>query len=209
MTYYVPDAMEKDPSKVIMSLQQVHEKTAANTDDITTTTADIATNTADIATNTANIATNTTNITTLQNTVGHGYFHVNRNGSNQTGATGNAYNKIQFSNEVVDSQNYFDNATNFRFQPTRAGWYFFHLNARASTSTSDSPQAAIAKNGSVVLNGSYMAATSSVTAYSTVSGLVQLNGSTDYVEGFVFLPTGITTISGTATDTYMFGYRVA
>lgn len=49
MTYYVPGTQEKDPSKVIMSLQQVHEKTATNTTDIATNTADIATNTSAIA----------------------------------------------------------------------------------------------------------------------------------------------------------------
>jgi hypothetical protein len=55
-TYYVPGTQEKDPSKVIMSLQQAHEKTATNTTNIATNTADIATNTADIATNSADIA---------------------------------------------------------------------------------------------------------------------------------------------------------
>jgi hypothetical protein len=52
VTYYVPGTEEKDPKKIIMSLQQVHETTATNT-------ADIATNTTDIAANTAAIATKT------------------------------------------------------------------------------------------------------------------------------------------------------
>lgn len=65
MTYFVPGTQEKDPSKVIMSLQQAHEKTATNTTDIATNTADIATNTADIATNTAAIAANTAAIAAL------------------------------------------------------------------------------------------------------------------------------------------------
>lgn len=34
MTYYAPGTQEKDPAKVIMSLQQAHEKTATNTTDI-------------------------------------------------------------------------------------------------------------------------------------------------------------------------------
>lgn len=42
MTYYAPGTEEKDPKKVIMSLQQAHEKTATNTTDIATNTADIA-----------------------------------------------------------------------------------------------------------------------------------------------------------------------
>jgi hypothetical protein len=64
LTYYVPGTEEKDPAKVIMSLQQAHTKTATNTTDIATNTANIATNTANIVTNTANIATNTSNIAT-------------------------------------------------------------------------------------------------------------------------------------------------
>lgn len=62
--YYVPGTEEKDPKKVIMSLQQAHEKTATNTTDIATNTANIATNAADIATNTADIAANTAAIAT-------------------------------------------------------------------------------------------------------------------------------------------------
>lgn len=49
MTYYVPGTQEKDPAKVIMSLQQAHEKTATNTTSIATNTTNIATNTAAIA----------------------------------------------------------------------------------------------------------------------------------------------------------------
>lgn len=65
MTYFVPGTQEKDPSKVIMSLQQVHEKTATNTTDIAANTTNIATNTADIATNTAAIAANAAAIAAL------------------------------------------------------------------------------------------------------------------------------------------------
>lgn len=64
MTYYVPGAEEKDPAKVIRSLQQAHKNAADNT--------------TSIATNTANIASNTTAITNLQ-TAGTGL--VNSGGS--------------------------------------------------------------------------------------------------------------------------------
>jgi hypothetical protein len=49
MSYYVPGTEEKDQAKVIMSLQQAHEKTADNATDIATNTAAIAANTASIA----------------------------------------------------------------------------------------------------------------------------------------------------------------
>lgn len=47
--YYVPGTEETDQKKVIMSLQQAHENTATNADDIATNTAAIAANTAAIA----------------------------------------------------------------------------------------------------------------------------------------------------------------
>lgn len=43
MVFYVPGTEEKDPKKVIMSLQQAHEKAAANETAIATNTVDIAT----------------------------------------------------------------------------------------------------------------------------------------------------------------------
>ncbi len=42
MTYYVPGTEEKDPAKIIMSLQQVHATAATNTTNIAANTADIA-----------------------------------------------------------------------------------------------------------------------------------------------------------------------
>lgn len=42
MSYYVPGTEEKDPKKIIMSLQQAHEKTATNETDIATLTANAA-----------------------------------------------------------------------------------------------------------------------------------------------------------------------
>ena len=59
MSTYVPGTQEKDPYKILLSLQQIGPGLdAANTN--------IATNTTNIATNTTNIATNTTNIATIQ-----------------------------------------------------------------------------------------------------------------------------------------------
>lgn len=49
MVIYVPGTEEKDPKKVIMSLQQIGPATSTNTTSIVTNTADIVTNTAAIA----------------------------------------------------------------------------------------------------------------------------------------------------------------
>jgi len=137
-----------------------------------------------------------------------GYFHVHRNGTNQTGATESAFNKIQFTTEVIDKEGWFDNATNYRYTPQVAGYYYITVYVRANAGSGGTPEAAIYKNGSVTNIGFYSAALTSGDAYSNVSALVHCNGSTDYIEGYVFLSAGVTTISGAVSSTYMTGFRI-
>jgi hypothetical protein len=75
--------------------------------------------------------------------------------------------KIQFQSESFDTDSCYDNATNYRFTPNKA--------------------AIIWKNGaqaSVVGQGGPTATNSPVTASGT--DLIYFNGSTDYVEGYVY-----------------------
>jgi hypothetical protein len=138
-----------------------------------------------------------------------GMLHVHRNGTNQTtGLSGSTYNKIEFTTEVVDASGWFDNATNYRYTPLVAGRYMVILCASgAYASESDSLQASIYKNGSRTLNGSYIDALSTE-SLSTVSGILSMNGSTDYIEGFAYLPASPTAIRGATDNTYMMIYRV-
>ncbi len=53
---YVPNTQEKDPQKVILSLQQAHQQGQANADDITTNTANIANRAVGPASSTDNAA---------------------------------------------------------------------------------------------------------------------------------------------------------
>ena len=142
---------------------------------------------------------------------GTGHFSVDRNGTNQTGLTAGVYNLIGFTTERVDALSYFDNVTNFRYQPTIAGWYHICLHISATTAANDSPQAAIFKNGAQAALGVYAAGglTAGGQFDSSVSALVQLNGSSDFIDGRVYLPTGVTTLLGLAAITFMYGYRVA
>lgn len=144
-------------------------------------------------------------------TIGHpnkGYFLVNRNGVAGSG-TAAAYNKVQFTTEAVDSQGWFDNATNYRFQPTESGYYFFVLAGSSPGNvggTNETCQSAIYKNGSSIAKGTYIQVTA--TLISVACGVTFLNGSTDYVEGFIYLPTGVTAVSGQADNCYMAGWKV-
>lgn len=98
-------------------------------------------------------------------------------GTAQT-VTANAWNKVQCNSENWDTDSAYDNATNFRFQPTRAGYYIVTGNAAAAYQTI----ASIWKNG-----GEYQTAGwGSGGAFTTVTSLVYLNGSSDYVEFYVW-----------------------
>lgn len=124
------------------------------------------------------------------------------------GGTATGDQKLQFTRKLVDSLGWYDNVTNFRYQPTVAGWYYFVVQAYAAGGTSGTPEAKIFKNSALEIAGPFINGLNA--AYvSQTSGLVFLNGSTDYVEGFVELPTGVTVYNGTASLTFMCGWRVS
>jgi hypothetical protein len=139
-----------------------------------------------------------------------GMLHVHRNNVDQNaGLSGADSNKVQFTTEVVDANGWFDNATNYRYTPLVAGRYMVILSvAGVYASGSDSVQANISKSGTEVLSGTYIDAPST-TSVSSVSGIVSMNGSTDYIEGFVYLPASPTAILGSPLDTHMMIYRVS
>ena len=101
--------------------------------------------------------------------------------SAQTIATA-TYTKIQFQTEEFDTNNNFDSTTNYRFTPTVAGYY--QVTGGASTvTTSTTLIVDLYKNGSQFkrINYGYPTAPN---AYGTA--LIYLNGTTDYVELYVF-----------------------
>ena len=104
----------------------------------------------------------------------------------------NAYNKITLTTEIFDTNSNYDTSTS-RFTPTIAGYYFVSGIATAVTSsTSDQLGAYIFKNGSNGIQGT--AITGLTNFYPTVSasGLFYMNGSTDYVELYVYLGSSAT-----------------
>ena len=102
-----------------------------------------------------------------------------------------SYTKVQCNTEVLDTDNCYDNSTNYRFTPTTAGKYFVFANIAFDA---DSPyarhQIKIYKNGSHIarsqlrLTGNYFknADTNSVINYA-----VDMNGTSDYLEIYGFL----------------------
>lgn len=117
-----------------------------------------------------------------------------------------SYTKIQFQSKEFDTASAFDNVTNYRFQPTVAGYYQLNLSfVPSSSSRGGECQVLIYKNGAPYKTGTdlYMTATYIL----SMSCLVYLNGSTDYVEGYIYAATGGTN-SPSQSGTYFQGALV-
>ena len=110
----------------------------------------------------------------------------------------NTWTKLQIGTEEFDTNNNYDNATNYRFTPTIAGYYQVSGGFGMAT-TQCSVAVAVYKNGS---NSKTLQNTGSANvggAYG--SALVYLNGSTDYIELYGNLAVAQNTNSG-ATANY-------
>ncbi len=105
--------------------------------------------------------------------------------------------KIQFDTEVFDTDSCYDNATNYRFTPTVAGKYYVYLAIRgdsSGTSKLDFLFVRLYKNGSSYKDGIIDTRNNyGRQATVTVNAIVDMNGSTDYLEGFLRVDTQATT----------------
>lgn len=101
--------------------------------------------------------------------------------------------KVTLQQEQFDTANAFDTTTNYRFQPTVAGYYQFNGVLRTSANTGVSSVEFVALYGTnanlavvagELLRGNEVAYSNrqSASAQSVVSGILYMNGTTDYVE---------------------------
>jgi hypothetical protein len=118
--------------------------------------------------------------------------------SSAQSTTSSVNTKIQFQTEEFDTNNYFDNATNYRFTPLIAGYYQVSGSVSYASAASNM-QATIYKNGTAYKAG-YNATGTSGTDH--VSALVYLNGSTDYIELYSIQTTGTLNTYAFAQYTY-------
>lgn len=123
-------------------------------------------------------------------------FRAYRNSSNQSISAG-TWTKIQYNAESWDTDSCYDSTTNYRFTPTKAGYYAVNV-AYISLGT-NSGHVGFYKNGTSYIApgqwgyGTYWAA--------HVSGLVYLNGTTDYIEAYTWQNSSGTVQAG-VTDSY-------
>lgn len=106
------------------------------------------------------------------------------------------WTKVQFQTKEFDTATAFDNTTNYRFQPTVAGYY--QVNGVVNGSAAAQMAASVYKNGAIFKTGNNLAASASSAC---VSALIYLNGTTDYVELWFYTGTA-QNLSALANNTY-------
>jgi len=119
----------------------------------------------------------------------------------------NTYTKVLFNTKEFDTNSNYDNAANYRFTPTVAGYYQINGGVFAAGTTMTAGIIKIYKNGSAYKQGSLAGANSGANEGLTVSSIVYLNGSTDYVElyAYVAASSGASFIGG-IEQTYFNGF---
>lgn len=128
-------------------------------------------------------------------------FLVSRITSNQSISL-STYTKVQFNNVIFDTDSDWD-ATNFRFIPSVAGYYQFNLNITMGADTAITAVfTTIWKNGAETAWSTIQTTGSRTTP--TVSTVLYMNGTTDYVEGYGFINTGTSPVIqfGTARTSF-------
>ena len=113
--------------------------------------------------------------------------------------TGNVSTKVQLSSELFDSNNCFDNSTNYRFTPNVAGYYQINFSTEASTGAASYYVAQLKKNGSFAAYGSNFPTSAGAGQVSAGSTLLYMNGVTDYIELFVQSTATVTVFNGVTT----------
>ncbi len=126
--------------------------------------------------------------------------------------------KVQFDTEVYDTNGYYDNATNYRFTPLVAGKYFIYCSILGSAGTSNLNwiETYIYKNGSKIKEARYSFPSNPLAIVNgSLSGVIDMNGSTDYLEIFGSVNTANSADGefneGRASDTkdtYFGAYRI-
>jgi len=132
----------------------------------------------------------TSGATDLSNTVSESAisFHVTGVGTNQVYSDGQSTDVVQFNTTNLDSHSYWD-GTNHRYTPQVSGWYWLGGSVRFTTGTTDEGYVAV----DIIKNGTSFTTDSLYSQFQVTngeitnamlpcsSGLVYLNGSSDYV----------------------------
>jgi len=116
--------------------------------------------------------------------------------SSATSVTNGGWTKILYATKMYDTNNFYD-TTASRFTPTVAGYYLINGTTSINgTITNTNNAFSIWKNGTEFIRGSGVGVVSGY-LYNNVTGIVYMNGTSDYVELFQYNNSG-----GTITTQY-------
>ena len=135
-------------------------------------------------------------------------FSAYLNSGNQS-ISATTWTKAALNAKEYDTASAFDNTTNYRFTPQVAGYYllsaFSFINGSANPTYT---RASIWKNGSEY-KSTFLYGNGNTNGVATITTLVYLNGSTDYIEMYLYISGGSSVYaSNGATNTYMSGVLV-
>jgi len=128
----------------------------------------------------------------------------------------NTFTKVNIDTKVYDTDNCYDNSTNYRFTPTVAGKYYVYSKVRGQSETVTKliqTATAIYKNGSLYTESRDITANSFTRALTNnVSTVIDMNGSSDYLEvyGLIQVDSGNIDgfIGGLSKHTLFGAYRI-
>ena len=122
--------------------------------------------------------------------------------------------KVEFNVENLDTDNCYDATTNYRFLPTLAGKYFVYTVLRGDSAASSQGEYVVGyiyKNGTAVKSALIdMRLNPGRQASVALNAILDMNGTTDYVESYInFETTGSTAKAESASGSLTFGaYRI-
>jgi len=121
----------------------------------------------------------------------------------------NTWTKVILDTEVYDTNNNFDSTTNYRFTPTVAGKYIFSgaVFIDYNTSSGSTLYSGIYKNGTQIGSNGHNGGTGYGTR-NVISPVVEMNGSTDYVELYCYYSGTDPYYNGGVEHTFFSGFKI-
>ena len=133
-------------------------------------------------------------------------FRVYRNGTQAI--TGGVDTKVLFDTVSFDPLNEYDETTNYRYTPQRAGYYLINSHVRVDQTTDSAiNETKIRKNGVDIALSTVSAKNGSVlTLNINNTTIIEMNGTTDYLEVFFFIDNNATIQPGSGNTTFSAHY---
>ncbi len=114
----------------------------------------------------------------------------------------NTTTKMQFNTETFDTDGCYDPTTNFRFTPTKAGYYSVGCLAYGYGASAEWGTIYIYKSGTAVLEMQTPRYSSTGSSAPQLTHLIEMNGTTDYLEVYVRLPAAGTVGDGAVINNF-------